>query len=169
MKTLVIHPTDPTTDFLSAIYQDEDWTVIRDIVSRSSLVKAIQEHDVILMMGHGGRDGLYDKTKRQYVVNDTFVFLLREKQCTCIWCHADEFVQKYKLKGLYTGMVISELEEAINNCVNVQGEEIEESNTLFAEAVRQALKHLDPVYKFKLMYEGDSAVIAFNKVRFFYE
>ena len=66
-------------------------------------------------------------------------------------------------------MVISELEEAINNCVNVQGEEIEESNTLFAEAVRQALKHLDPVYKFKLMYEGDSAVIAFNKVRFFYE
>ena len=169
MKTLVIHPTDPTTDFLSAIYQDEDWTVIRDIVSRSSLVKAIQEHDVILMMGHGSESGLYDINKRQYIIDDRFVFVLREKQCTFIWCHADEFVQKYKLKGMYSGMVISEIDEAINYCIRPSDGEIEKSNTMFAEAVRQALKHLDPVYKFKLLYEGEGEVFKFNKERFYYK
>jgi hypothetical protein len=169
MKTLVIHPTDPTTDFLSVIYQDEDWTVVRNIVSTSSLIKSIQEHDSIIMMGHGSESGLYDINKRQYIVDDRFIFVLREKQCTFIWCHADEFVRKYKLKGLYSGMVISDYEEALYHSVNVQGNEIEESNTLFAEAVRQALKHLDPVYKFKILYEGESNVIAYNRERFYYE
>ena len=31
MKTLVIHPFDITTGFLSDIYKDTDWTVIDDI------------------------------------------------------------------------------------------------------------------------------------------
>lgn len=42
MKTLVIHPKDPTTDFLCEIYKGRDWSVINDPdVSKSFLVKSI--------------------------------------------------------------------------------------------------------------------------------
>lgn len=34
MKTLVIHPKDSTTDFLSEIYSDKDWTVINTNTSK---------------------------------------------------------------------------------------------------------------------------------------
>ena len=30
MRTLVIHPNDPTTEMLSLVYKDKDYTVIRD-------------------------------------------------------------------------------------------------------------------------------------------
>ena len=169
MKTLIIHPNDPTTDFLSVIYDDTDWTVLREIGSKASLLMAIKDHDHIIMMGHGSPQGLFDILKSRMVIDSTFVFVLRDKQCTCIWCNADEFVQKYKIKGMYTGMVISELEEAINYCVRPEDDEIENSNLKFATAVREALKHIDPVFKFKQMYEGDGEVFEFNRQRFYYE
>ena len=169
MKTLVIHPTDPSTDFLSVIYEDTDWTVLREYASKSFLIKSIQEHDHIIMMGHGSPQGLFDILNHTLLIDSTFVFVLREKQCTFIWCNADEFVRKYKLKGMYTGMVISELEEAINYCVRPEDDEIECSNTMFATAVKEALKHIDPVFKFKQMYEGEGEVFEFNRERFYYE
>lgn len=58
MKTLVIHPKDITTDFLSDIYSDKDWTVININVSKSFLKKQIKEHDRIVMLGHGTGEGL---------------------------------------------------------------------------------------------------------------
>ena len=43
MKTLVIHPTDKSTDFLTVIYSDLDCTVLRDNISHSKLKKLIKE------------------------------------------------------------------------------------------------------------------------------
>lgn len=37
MKTLAIHPKDITTDFLSEIYSDKDWTVITENISKKKL------------------------------------------------------------------------------------------------------------------------------------
>lgn len=168
MKTLIIHPHDPTTDFLSAIYVDHpDWTVIRENSSKRVLLDAIKDHDHIIMMGHGSPYGLFG-FERLYI-DSTYVYLLREKQCTCIWCNADQFVQKYKLKGLYTGMIISEVGEAYDYCIKANLKEVWESNTMFAHAMSEALHCTDPVFKFKSLYTGDSAVAEFNKERVFYE
>jgi len=168
MKTLVIHPHDPTTDFLSVIYIDHDWTVIRENTSKGKLVKAIKEHNHIIMMGHGSPRGLFG-FQRLYI-DSTFVQFLREKQCTCIWCNADEFVQKYKLKGLYTGMIISELGEAYDHCVKASLLDITLSNTLFADAMSEALQCTeDPVFKFKQLYDLDTPVGEFNKARVYFE
>ena len=30
LKTLVIHPHDPTTQFLDVIYKDKDWTIVTE-------------------------------------------------------------------------------------------------------------------------------------------
>ncbi|MFW6243268.1 MAG: hypothetical protein ACOC2W_03825, partial [bacterium] len=137
MKTLVIHPKDSTTDFLCEIYKDKDWTVINTNTSKKFLKDQIKTHDRIVMLGHGTENGLLGFNK--YVIDSTWVCLLRDKNCICIWCNADEFVKKYKLKGFYTGMIISEYEEAIMCCVPTNLQWIAESNTNFALAIKNSI------------------------------
>ena len=162
MKVLVIHPSDPTTDFLSVIYQDRtDWTVIRTGIeyglSKKSLKDKIKEHDAIIMMGHGTKYGLADGDFN-VVVDSNFVYLLREKITVGIWCNADEFYKKYDLMGLCTGMIISEYMEANLYCVNGDYAEIEQSNRDFARAVRDNLD-LDNLYQSVIRMRGDYQVI----------
>ena len=39
MKTLVIHPEDPTTAFLDEVYLNRDWTIVTDNkISKRSLI-----------------------------------------------------------------------------------------------------------------------------------
>ena len=41
-----------------------------------------------------------------------------------IWCYANKFAEKYKLHGLFSGMIISELQEAIDLGVPATKDEI---------------------------------------------
>ena len=59
MKTLVIHPKDPTTEFLTPIYANlNDKTVVTDGITKSELRVLIEIHDRIIMLGHGFQYGL---------------------------------------------------------------------------------------------------------------
>lgn len=58
MRTLVIHPKDKTTDFLKPIYHGRGYTVITGGCTKDDVAKAIDEHDHIIMMGHGTPQGL---------------------------------------------------------------------------------------------------------------
>ncbi len=60
MKTLLIHAEDPTTDFLSTIYDGKDWTIVKKNIGKSKIKSLIKEHDIIVMMGHGTEKGLAD-------------------------------------------------------------------------------------------------------------
>ena len=42
MNTLVIHPQDQTTDFLSVIYKDTNWNVINNNPSKKYLKEQIK-------------------------------------------------------------------------------------------------------------------------------
>lgn len=167
MKTLVIHPKDSTTDFLSVIYSDKDWTVINSNTSKKILKEQIKIHDRIVMLGHGTEKGLigFDRL----VIDSTWVYLLREKICVCIWCNADVFVEKYGLKGFYTGMIISEYEEAIMCCVPTNSFWISESNTDFAFAIKNSIDDENMLEKAKLLYEGNTSVVEFNRNNLYYE
>lgn len=57
MKTLVIHPKDKSTDFLKPIYHGRNWTVITG-GTKQEVRDAIDEHDHIIMLGHGTPQGL---------------------------------------------------------------------------------------------------------------
>ncbi len=146
---LVIHPADPSTDFLKEIYKDITCTVINYNCSKSGLRQAIDDHDRIIMMGHGGPQGLFGFGR--VFVDSTLVYLLREKTNNVhIWCNADRFVETYKLKGFTTGMIISEYLEAVMYSLHkCTYEEINESNKKFAEVIKSKI-HLEP----KLMCEG---------------
>lgn len=59
MSILVIHPKDKTTDFLKPIYYGRnDVTVITGGCTKEDVAKAIDEHDHIVMLGHGTPQGL---------------------------------------------------------------------------------------------------------------
>jgi len=166
-RTLVIHPADPTTDFLSVIYEDQkDWSIITDrTISKRKLIDAIQAHDKIIMLGHGTDQGLLRHPQQFHLIIDsTFVYLLRKKECVCIWCNADVFVMKYDIKGFHTGMIISEYEEAIMFCVKASDVEIDMSNKLFANSIRDSIneKHILKEVKNKYKILNTNPVVAFN-------
>lgn len=167
MKTLVIHPKDSTTDFLSVIYSDKDWTVINTNVSKNILKEEIKSHDRIVMLGHGTENGLigFDGL----LIDSSFVYLLREKICVCIWCNADVFVEKYELNGFYTGMIISEYEESIMYSVPTNSFWINESNTDFALAIKNSIDDENMLEKAKLLYEGNTSVVEFNRENIYYK
>lgn len=171
MKTLVIHPEDPTTKVLEGSYVGKGYTVITDyLLPKNKLKKAIKEHDRIIMLGHGTKYGLMAETgMRSYrmVVDSTLLYLLREKILIGVWCNADEFFEKYKLEGFYTGMIISEEKEAEFENVEATIEEIRESNNLLTEALEKSINSEDILTSMVKNYVGDTDVINFNKVRLF--
>jgi hypothetical protein len=169
MKTLVIHPKDSTTDFLSVIYSDKkDWTVVTTFTGKSKLVEQIKSHDRIIMLGHGTEYGLLGGMG--FVINPSLVYLLKEKDCVCIWCNADVFVEKYNLKGFYTGMIISEFEEALLYCVSCYYNQISESNILFADSVKKSITSDNMLQEMVDTYKSDeNPVIQFNCANMYFK
>ena len=166
MKTLVIHPNDVTTGFLEQIYEGKDWTVISDPhYSKSMLRKDIKEHDRIVMLGHGTQYGLW--AGNRFIIDSSFVHFLREKEIVAIWCNAHEFVEKYDLKGFYTGMIISEELEAVMEHVEATEKEVLQSNILFSDAITEAIDKPNMLEVAQATYVGETDVIGYNKVRLF--
>ena len=133
IKTLVIHIEDPSTDFLEDIYIDKYWDFIDyDYFPEQDLKEIISRYDRIVMLGHGSPSGLFGN--RGYIIDDSFGPLLKTKETVCIWCNADKFVERHGLKGFYTGMFISEVQEAKMCGIHTATQEsIDYSNELFAE------------------------------------
>lgn len=143
MKTLVIHPKDNSTSFLEVVYKNiENKTVVTGGISKNSLKTMIQEHDRVMMMGHGSPQGLFSvgnfyNTQGGLIIDHTMVRYLDEKDDNVfIWCNADMFVNHFKLKGFYSGMFISEVIEA-NYCgvLGTDQELIDESNYSFVNII----------------------------------
>ena len=136
MKTLVIHPSDYSTDFLKPIYEGvENKTVITQGKSREEIIELIENHDRVMMMGHGSPSGLFGiGFNRLFVIDNGLVEHLNKKENNVfIWCNADRFVERFQLKGLYSGMFISEVGEAYYcGLPNVPQPVVDESNSEFA-------------------------------------
>jgi hypothetical protein len=147
MRTLVIHPQDSSTDFLTPIYTNlksfpdfDDVTIIRGGVTKDEVNEQIKQHDRIMMMGHGSPSGLFSVGKFDdmyltgLIIDRNTVPLLRDKECIFIWCNADRFVNEYGLNGLYSGMFISEVTEAAYcGLPNTPQDIVNESNDFFAK------------------------------------
>ena len=144
-EILVIHPEDNSTDFLRPIYQKLNATVITGGISKKEMMKLVEEHDRIMMMGHGCPNGLFavnrfdveeNKHLEKLIIDESFTSLLKKKKGNMyIWCHADKFVMKHKLKGFFTGMFISEMMEALIYEIDESETAINQSNLLFSRLI----------------------------------
>jgi len=118
MKNLIIHPKDKSTQFLDIVYKDiPNKTIITGGVTKEEVKKLIEEHDRVIMCGHGAPVGLFSvgqfPKSGGLIIDHTMVDILSKKDNSIfIWCNADQFVNRYKLKGFFSGMFISEVGEA---------------------------------------------------------
>lgn len=142
MKTLIIHPKDSSTDFLRRIYDSlSDFTLITS-GEKSEVIRQIKNHDRIMMMGHGTPWGLLSVGQFDcvYIMDDSTASLLEGKECVFIWCNADKYVLRHSLKGLFSGMFISEVGEAIMMGLPLISQKtVDESNYLFARVLGQGI------------------------------
>ena len=160
MKTLIIHPEDNSTEFLSQIYAPiVNKTVITEEVSKSEIRKLIDSHDRVLMLGHGSPNGLLSidmfPDAGSYIIDDSMVLSLKNKtNCLFIWCHANQFVQRHGLSGLYCGMFLSEMIELFYYGLDdIDSDWIDQSNERFASIVSKYLNEPMEILYQKLLIE----------------
>ena len=128
----IIHANDPTTKVLTLLYEQRENISARitEAGTNSDIQRAIRGDDTIMMLGHGNQYGLFSKPDKngkykRFLITDRHVQFLREKTCIGIWCHANKFAERYGLHGLFSGMIISELQEAIDYDIHATKEEID--------------------------------------------
>jgi hypothetical protein len=158
-EVLVIHPDDRSTDFLTPIYENiPNKKVLRGGYTYDEVQQMIEEHDRIIMLGHGSPYGLFSMGKFMtfggYIINSNMVSVLENKpECVFIWCNADMFMNQHPtLKGFYSGMFISEVGEA--NYMGLYGmdqETVNQSNNGFSEILGK--------------FSNESTSEIYNKVR----
>ena len=141
MKTLIIHPEDRSTTFLDIVYQNiENKTVIKGGISKDEVHRLIEDHDRVMMMGHGCPTGLFSVGQfygGSLIIDHTTVPLLHKKDNSVfIWCNADMFVNRYQIGGFYSGMFISEVGEAAYcGLPGTEQEVVDESNYGFVNII----------------------------------
>ena len=146
MKTLIIHPHDESTQFLDIVYNPiPNKTIITGGVSQEELIKLIEEHDRVMMCGHGSPYGLFSvgnfPNTKGYVIGSDMVDALSKKDNSIfIWCNADQFVNHHKLKGFYSGMFISEVGEAYYcGLPGTEQDSVDESNYGFVNMLSECI------------------------------
>ena len=172
MKTLIIHPEDKSTYFLDIVYKDvKNPTIVTGGVTKDELREMIEDHDQVMMMGHGSPSGLFSigkfgiKDHSAYAIDSTMVEALSKKQNSIfIWCNADQFVEKYRLKGFYSGMFISEVGEAYYcGLPGTIQEVVDKSNMEFVELLGSVIN--EPLPKaYEVVKRGYSLLAESNKV-----
>lgn len=179
MKTLIIHPKDSSTSFLDIIYKNiPEKTVITGGVSKSDIKRLINEHDRIMMMGHGSPHGLFSVGQftncYNYIIDYTMVEHLKDKTDNIyIWCHADQFVNEYELRGFYSGMFISEVSEAkYCGLIRISQDIVDESNYKFCNFVSKYINEdksvlYDNVKKEYGLLAEENSVAFYNNKRLF--
>lgn len=179
MKTLIIHPEDESTAFVKEIYKNAKYdTLIEKDLTKGQIIDEIMSHDKIIMVGHGSPEGMFSVGKfpatHGYVIDKSFVpYFKQKKDCLYLWCNADRFVEKYDLKGSYSGMFISELGETYFCGVDVDQEQMDEANKFFCqtfsryltEDIKEAYSYVKNTYSSKAK---ENPVINYNSKKIYY-
>ena len=146
----IIHANDPTTKALSLLYNTKEYNYLRidENSTNAAVQNIIRSDDLVIMLGHGNQYGLFSKPNKngkyeRFLITDRHIQFLRDKTCIGIWCHADQFAEKYGLHGLFSGMIISELQEAIDYHIDATKEEIDSEMVLFTKRLKACLEGYD--------------------------
>ena len=133
---------------MKAIYRKEkDITLIDETWTNRQIRETIgtaNNKELVMMLGHGSCNGLFapfgNEQFARLIVDSRLVYLLREHPCVGIWCNANQFAEKYNLKGLFSGMIISEPEEAWDCGVDIEGDDLPRNNEELANDLEYCLR-----------------------------
>ena len=174
----VIHANDSTIEFLSLLYKSRnDLTEhITETSTNVNVINALLSDNSIMMLGHGNQYGLFSRLSKsgkydRLLITDKHVQLLRGKVCIGIWCYANVFAERYGLHGLFSGMIVSELQEAIDNHIVATKVEIDYEMMLFATRLKYCLENYNLEVIPEAMKNSDysrTPLNTFNYNNFFY-
>ena len=180
---LVIHPKDKTTAMLSALYDGLEAQVVTDYRTTKEmgrLLHHVSTQDRIMLLGHGSDKGLFfreDDSKEGFdkvIVGHPHTYHLRKHggNIVAVWCNADQFARAEGLHGLFTGMIVSELSEALLYQVETTQEELDRENVKLAMRLRTLFDARIPQSEIpkRMMAMDDvhSPLTTFNYRNFFY-
>jgi hypothetical protein len=159
----VIHPTDSSTTFLTAIYAGKGYDVLNNY--RGDTDALLHQYDRVIMLGHGWTMGLFSMGRfgnKYLAIDEKSVPGLRRKNNVYIWCKASTFVEEFGLTGFTTGMFISEVSEAAAFGIKTTQEAIDYSNNLFAKVMHGVIDNPN-LQKILQGYNGKDPVIQYNR------
>jgi len=180
---LVIHPKDKTTAMLSALYDGLEAQVVADYrtpTEMGRLLHHVSTQERIMLLGHGSDKGLFfraDDSKDEFdkiIVSHSHAYHLRKHggNIVAVWCNADQFARAEGLHGLFTGMIVSELNEALLYQVKTTQEELNRENVKLARRLRALIDERIPLSEIpKRMLAMDdvhSPLTTFNYKNFYY-
>jgi hypothetical protein len=89
--------------------------------------------------------------------------LLTEREMIGIWCYASNFGITHNLRGFFTYMFISNMQECVfNRCGYYEDDIIFAENRLFAERVNELIRNETPMDKWiEILYESRNADLPF--------
>ena len=169
----VIHANDPTTNVLSHLYEQRQNISARimEASTNGEIQRAIRGDDTIMMLGHGNQYGLFSKPNKigeykRFLITDRHVQFLRDKTCIGIWCYANKFAERYGL-----GMIISELQEAIDYDIDTTKEEIDEEMEKFVRRLNDCIDRFglaEIPFRMRGLDDVKSELTIFNYNNLFY-
>lgn len=176
---LVIHPKDKTTAMLSALYDGTGAKLIDESFSTAKIkheLNHVAKHETIMLLGHGSDKGLFCKDGDGYrlLVGHSHAYYLRQHRGSIIavWCNADLFARAEGLHGMFTGMIISELTEAVQYGIRTSQDELDQENIKLAKRLWILLDKNVPLIEIpQRMLEMDDAhtpLTEFNYKNFHY-
>ena len=145
--------------------------ITRDTVNSKQLVnEAIeQEHDTLIMCGHGTPSGLLNPGFKggAYLIDQSNYRKIKCNRIIAVWCHAKDFAETYGVKGFWSSMFISNSGEAsMNGIKSVSGKSITEQEILFCIRLNELIKNYIPmktwIDKLKAQADYDNEVVKFN-------
>ena len=113
------------------------------------------------------KDGNY----KRFMITYKHVQFLRGKTCIGIWCYANKFAEKYRIHGLFSGMIISGLQEAIDLGVPATKEEIDTEMEKFTMCLKDCMETYwlkQTPQRMKELDNVQSALTKFNYCNLYY-
>ena len=172
---LVIHPKDKTTAMLSALYDGLEAQVVADYRTTKEMGRLL--HHVSTQERIKGLFFRADDSKDEFdkiIVSHSHAYHLRKHggNIVAVWCNADQFARAEGLHGLFTGMIVSELNEALLYQVKTTQEELNRENVKLARRLRALIDERIPLSEIpKRMLAMDdvhSPLTTFNYKNFYY-
>lgn len=180
---LVIHPKDRTTAMLTALYEGTDARLIDQSRSNAEikhLLNHVSSLERILLLGHGSDKGLFSRESEddglfdRLLIGHSHAYYLRRHggNTVGVWCNADLFARKEGLHGLFSGMIITEMEEAAAYGVETTRAELDVESVKLARRLRQLMDEEVPLSdipaRLLLMDDAHSKLTTFNYRNFYY-
>ena len=172
MITILID-SQKDTSFLRATYEGVVDNVVYINPTRAEAENFLKEHpnERVMLMGHGGPNGLFSHDWRGYIIDRQNVHLLKDREVIGIWCWAKHFGKREGLKGFFTSMFISnhgEYRSFFPTGVEHSEDEIFGEITKFSKEVAQLLRIKTPLSDWVNVLQS-SADYKKNFVKFNYE